>query len=123
VNRAEVQSALRSTFPQSDPRELLEYGDALFAIAERFDIPIESLTFWVHDKPTGKEFTLAAWRLWCAKYHAAREELNPAVTEAQPATPEGPETARHALCPGCFTHVAQMIDGYWWCHRCGVIEP
>lgn len=123
--RDHVRKALRAAFPdneRADPQTLEEYGDSLFLIAETFEIPVECLIWWIHDQPAGKDFSLRAWRLWCAKYDVDRNELPPAAEEALPEPPQARETPLKkagALCTRCYAAMVQQIEGSWWCPKCG----
>jgi hypothetical protein len=85
--RSEIRSALAGSFPETDPAALEDYGAAFIGIAEANGIPIESVRFWLHDKPPAKDFSLHGWRLWCEKYAALRAQLPPEAAvepEVQP---------------------------------------
>lgn len=117
-----VRRALVSSFPENhaaDPKALEEYGDALLLIGEMFQIPVESLVFWIHDKPQDKDFSQSAWRLWCAKYDTARNELPPEATQA---APEPARVGPSVLCTRCFANAVQQIGGSWWCAKCGQVQ-
>ncbi len=45
-------------------------AENLLAIAEHFDIPIETLVKWIHTPARGKRWTAAEWRRWCERYRA-----------------------------------------------------
>ena len=124
--RAWIQRALIASFPDNHaahPVSLEEYGDALFLIAETHQIPDESLRFWIHDKPGGKDWSLAAWRAWCVRY----SDLRAKVGEEPPAAPpddSGASTAREsALCMRCWANELQPIgESLMWCSKCGEVQ-
>ena len=118
--RAWLQRVLESEFAgnaEVTPHSLTEYGDSLFAIAESFQIPDESLHFWLGDRPRGKDWSLSAWRAWCAKYAAAAASLPPEVTGVAPSAPE-----ERILCTHCWANLVLRQNGSFWCPKCGVIQ-
>lgn len=129
--RAAVQNALTTAFPENDPRELADYGDSIVLLGEQHAIPIETLVFWIHDHPKGKDWSLGRWRERCEAYADARRALG---TDEPPAAPgvssasegllfpvsqsEGP-----GLCTQCFANELQRLDhGRLWCSRCGEVQ-
>jgi hypothetical protein len=114
-----IRAQLISAFPENAPQTLFEYGDSLAAIAEQYQIPAESVIWWIHYRPDNKDFSLKAWRLWCARYADAAARL-PAEAAAPPALPEAQATA--LLCTRCYARVVQRIDKLWWCSVCGEIQ-
>jgi hypothetical protein len=123
--RAWLERALVAAFPEdavNAAQTLSEYGDSLFAIAEAFAIPDESLIFWVGDHPKGKDWSLASWRSWCERYAAAAALLPPEATQTQPRPPEAAETRDAAVCSRCYANVVQRIDKRWWCAKCGEVQ-
>ena len=120
--RAWVNTQLAIAFPDAaanEPRGLAEYGDSLVAIAEQYQIPAESILWWIHFRPENKDFSLAAWRVWCARYADALAQLPPEAAIV-PALPEAREPA--ILCTRCYARLVQRIDKLWWCAKCGEIQ-
>lgn len=114
-----IQAQLVIAFPENDPRGLAEYGYSLAVIAEQYEIPAESVLWWIHYRPDNKDFSLKAWRLWCARYADAAARLPPEAA-APPVTPQPQTTA--VLCMRCYARVVQRIDKLWWCSVCGEIQ-
>jgi hypothetical protein len=122
ASRAWIQTQLTIAFPEnaaSEPERLAEYGDSLFAIAELNNIPAETLLWWIHHRPQNKDFSLASWRLWCARYADAAARL-PEAALVLPETPQAREPA--ILCVRCYARLVQRIDKLWWCSVCGEIQ-
>jgi hypothetical protein len=127
VARRELDLALIASFPENvlqDAARLEEYGDALFAIAEHYDVPDETLLFWVQDKPAWKDWSLTSWKRFCEAYSALREQFR----SAEPAEPareallaREPQPSR--LCGRCFsTVVTEVGNGRRWCRKCGEVQ-
>lgn len=114
-----IQNQLRLAFPENNPLQLSDYGDSLFAIAEQYDIPDESLIWWIHQRHSNKDFSPRAWRLWCARYADAALRL-PTEALTPPEVPAAPEPA--VLCMLCFARTVQRVDKLWWCSVCGEIQ-
>lgn len=119
-NRNEIRRAVLASFPEDDPKELEEYADSLSLIAEAQDIPFECLRFWLHDRPAGKDFSLNAWRTWCARYDSARSQLPPEAA-APPAPPE-PPAPQPPRCLYCYEPTIKQTDGRQWCPRCSEVQ-
>ena len=123
ADREMVRKALLGAFPENEAAQLEEYGDGLVAIAEALDSPFECLRFWIHDQRADKDFSLNAWRRFCALYAADRERASPEAAAVLPAAPEDESRLSNvALCTNCYASVVQQIDGHWWCSRCGVVQ-
>ena len=118
-----VRRALVSALPIDAKWEHLdEFCEALIGIAEQHKVPDESLIFWIHDHPAGKEWSLAAWRAWCERYAAAAAQLPPEGSASAGSPPERQETPDIGICPRCFANVVQRIDKRWWCPKCGEVQ-
>jgi hypothetical protein len=107
-----IRRELGDRFPdedQSNPAALDEYAQGLQAIAIAFDVPIigtEGLIFWIHDRYEAKDWSLAAWRLWCDRYADLRNELE-----------------KPRMCQRCFANPVTLTKaGVWWCGKCGEVE-
>ena len=125
--RALVQRALVASFPENaseHAQTLEEYGDSLFAIAEQFDIPDETLVFWIGDKPKWKDWSLQSFSRYAASYAKLRAQVAQTPAEAAQEEPAAREPQPTRLCSTCFSTVIQPIgNGRWWCTKCGEVQP
>lgn len=105
-----IRRRLAERFPdehRANPVSLDEFAEGLHATAIKFDVPVDSaLLPWIEDRIEGKDWSLAAWRLWCDRYAALRAEF------AQP-----------SLCHRCGAHPVTLTKaGKWQCPACGEVE-
>ena len=121
-----TKRALLSALPIDEKWDKLdEFVESLVAIAEQFHVPDESLIFWIHDHPKGKEFNLASWRAWCQRYAEAAAQLPPEALRNEGSAPDAQEPGDEnamGICTRCFANVVQRIDKRWWCPKCGEVQ-
>lgn len=74
VRAASVDWVRRSLHAEGVPCDET-LADRLVGIAEHYDVPVELLITWTHDRYAGKEWTVERWARWCAGYRDARKRL------------------------------------------------
>lgn len=67
----------------------------LVTAAERFDVPIELLIVWIHDRYPGKSWTVAAWVHWCCRYADALKRLDEYTRKRNEEEPNATTTPEH----------------------------
>jgi hypothetical protein len=136
-----VRLALLEESPGSSACELLERAEALVAIAEHYDVPIQPVLLqWCHYRAPGKQWSGEEWTRYCLKYVESRtalEERGHNVDETEPWTParcghceawitsHAQAAAHHCrmLCLHCYASEAVLLEnGHWFCPTCGDVS-
>ncbi len=63
-----VLRALQFELPGEDEEPLRERAEGLIAIASAAGVRIEALLAWIHAPASEKEWSLAEFRGWCARF-------------------------------------------------------
>jgi hypothetical protein len=113
--RAWIRRALTTAFPFNHARDLEEYGDDLFSIAEDVGVPDDVVVWWIHEKHPSKDCSLEGWRAWCRRW-ASDARRAPEAAALRPEPPESSEPA--VLCGRCLARLLRQLEGRYLCSRC-----